>query len=200
MKETKAPLVLTVKGEAELVVQSAKAYQELLDRIRQIEEELNRAKLEALQSAIAVGVKQIESGEYVEYNEESLATLSEDIKARGRRRKQAQDGDAWAVFSFLLRQRKTREDIWTYIAQDSEQAADALIDEIIQSFPKLAAFPDMGRKRDDLLEGLHCFCLWELRRTRAFTLATHSNSNGCLAAHLLTENKCLLSDAGLGSL
>ncbi|HEY9834602.1 MAG TPA: type II toxin-antitoxin system RelE/ParE family toxin [Stenomitos sp.] len=49
------------------------------------------------------------------------------------------------------------EDIWIYIAQDSEQAADALIDEIIQRFPKLAAFPDMGRKRDDLLEGLHCF-------------------------------------------
>ncbi|GAB4180364.1 MAG: type II toxin-antitoxin system RelE/ParE family toxin [Coleofasciculaceae cyanobacterium] len=46
------------------------------------------------------------------------------------------------------------EDIWTYIAQDSEQAADALIDEIIQRFPKLVAFPDMGRKRDDLLEGL----------------------------------------------
>jgi len=32
MKETKAPFVLTVNGEAELVVQSAKAYQELLDR------------------------------------------------------------------------------------------------------------------------------------------------------------------------
>lgn len=76
------------------MVQNAKAYQELLDRIRQIEEELKRAKLEALQSAIAVGVKQIESGEYVEYNEESLVTLSEDIKARGHRIKQAQDGDA----------------------------------------------------------------------------------------------------------
>lgn len=37
------------------------------------------------------------------------------------------------------------EDIWIYIAQDSEQAADALIDEIIQRFPKLAAFPDMGQ-------------------------------------------------------
>ena len=55
---------------------------------------MKRAKLEALQSAIAVGAKQIESGEYVEYNEESLAAFSEDIKARGRRRKLAQDGDA----------------------------------------------------------------------------------------------------------
>lgn len=49
------------------------------------------------------------------------------------------------------------EDIWIYIAQDSEQAADALIDEIIQRLPKLAAFPDMGRKRDDLLKGLRSF-------------------------------------------
>ncbi len=93
IKETKAPLVLTVNGEAELVVQSAKAYQELLDSIRQIEEELKRVKLEALRTAIAVGVQQIESGEYVEYNEESLAALSKDIKARGRRRKLAQDGE-----------------------------------------------------------------------------------------------------------
>lgn len=93
MKDTKAPLVLTVNGEAELVVQSAKAYQELLDRIRQIEEELKRAKLEALQSAIATGVEQIERGEYVEYDEESLTTLSKDIKARGRRKRLAQDGD-----------------------------------------------------------------------------------------------------------
>ena|SRR4028118_2212369 len=49
------------------------------------------------------------------------------------------------------------ENIWTYIAQESEQAADALIDQIIQRFPKLAAFPDLGRKRDDLLEGLRSF-------------------------------------------
>jgi prevent-host-death family protein len=94
MKDTKAPLVLTVNGKAELVVQSAKAYQELLDHIRQIEEELKRAKQEALQSASAVGVKQIETGEYVEYNEESLVALGKDIKARGRRRRQAQDSDA----------------------------------------------------------------------------------------------------------
>jgi prevent-host-death family protein len=93
MKDTKAPLVLTVNGEAELVVQSAKAYQELLDRIRQIEEELKRAKQEALQSAIAVGAKQIESGEYVEYSQQSLAALSRDIKARGRRRRLAHDGE-----------------------------------------------------------------------------------------------------------
>lgn len=38
-----------------------------------------------------------------------------------------------------------------------EPVADVVIDEIIQRFPKLAAFPDMGRKRDDVIEGLRSF-------------------------------------------
>jgi prevent-host-death family protein len=36
-KETKEPLVLTVNGRAELVVQDAQAYQALLDRLEQAE-------------------------------------------------------------------------------------------------------------------------------------------------------------------
>jgi len=49
------------------------------------------------------------------------------------------------------------EDIWAYIARDNEQAADALIDEIIERFPKLANFPEMGKTRNELLEGLRSF-------------------------------------------
>ncbi len=49
MKESKAPLVLTVNGEAELVVQDARAYQELLNRLSCAEEELRSLKLEVLQ-------------------------------------------------------------------------------------------------------------------------------------------------------
>ena len=45
MKESKAPLVLTVNGEAELVVQDAQAYQNLLNRIYRAEEELRSLKL-----------------------------------------------------------------------------------------------------------------------------------------------------------
>ena len=37
MKETRAPVVLTVNGKAELVVQDAESYQALLDRLDQIE-------------------------------------------------------------------------------------------------------------------------------------------------------------------
>lgn len=37
MKETKSPLVLTVNGKAELVVQDAEAYQEILERLERAE-------------------------------------------------------------------------------------------------------------------------------------------------------------------
>jgi PHD/YefM family antitoxin component YafN of YafNO toxin-antitoxin module len=37
LKETKSPLVLTINGISELVVQSAEGYQQLLDRIEYLE-------------------------------------------------------------------------------------------------------------------------------------------------------------------
>jgi prevent-host-death family protein len=37
MKESKSPVVLTVNGKAELVVQDAASYQELLDRVERAE-------------------------------------------------------------------------------------------------------------------------------------------------------------------
>lgn len=53
LKEKKAPMVLTVNGRAEVVVQDAASYQELLDR-------LERAETVA---AIRQGMEQIERGE-----------------------------------------------------------------------------------------------------------------------------------------
>jgi prevent-host-death family protein len=53
LKETKTPLVLTVNGRAELIVQDADSYQELLDR-------LERAETVA---AIRQGMEQFERGE-----------------------------------------------------------------------------------------------------------------------------------------
>jgi toxin ParE1/3/4 len=49
------------------------------------------------------------------------------------------------------------EDIWFYIAQNDQVAADLLIAKILDKFPMLAKFPDMGKKRDDFLEGLQSF-------------------------------------------
>jgi prevent-host-death family protein len=53
LKEQKTPLVLTVNGRAELVVQDAESYQEILDR-------LERAEATA---AIRNGIEQFGSGE-----------------------------------------------------------------------------------------------------------------------------------------
>ncbi|RCJ37990.1 plasmid stabilization protein [Nostoc minutum NIES-26] len=41
-------------------------------------------------------------------------------------------------------------DIWLYIAQDSERAADAIIDKIMQKFDELLANPGIGRARSEL--------------------------------------------------
>ena len=86
IKATKSPLVLTVNGKAEVVVHEARAFQEMMDRLERVEEELRTLKLEALRRDIAVGIEQLENGQYTEYDEESLSALFEDIKARGRKR------------------------------------------------------------------------------------------------------------------
>ena len=59
LKRKKTPLVLTVNGRAELVVQNAQSYQEMLDR-------LERAETIA---AIRRGIRQIENGEGIPLEE-----------------------------------------------------------------------------------------------------------------------------------
>jgi PHD/YefM family antitoxin component YafN of YafNO toxin-antitoxin module len=59
MKATKKPVVLTVNGKAELVVQDADAYQEMLDKIERAE----------TISAIREGLAEIERGEAVDARE-----------------------------------------------------------------------------------------------------------------------------------
>ncbi|MDZ8108462.1 MAG: type II toxin-antitoxin system Phd/YefM family antitoxin [Nostoc sp. DedQUE12a] len=83
IKSTKSPLVLTVNGKAEVVVHEAQAFQQMMNRLQHLEEELQKLKLEALRSQIDIGVKQLETGQYSEYDEESLSAFFADIKARG---------------------------------------------------------------------------------------------------------------------
>ena len=79
IRETKSPMVLTVNGEAAAIVQDPRSFQELLDRLKQLEEELRSIKLETLRSEIRKGV---ESGE--------AAPLDiEDTIRRGRARSAA---------------------------------------------------------------------------------------------------------------
>jgi PHD/YefM family antitoxin component YafN of YafNO toxin-antitoxin module len=79
VRGTKKPLILTVNGEAALVVHEAGAFQELLDRVTTLENELNALKLETLRQDIQVGIDQADRGEF------STRSI-DDIKAEGRRR------------------------------------------------------------------------------------------------------------------
>jgi prevent-host-death family protein len=76
IRETKAPIVLTVNGEAAVIVQDALSFQNLLDHLNQLEEELRLMKLEALRAEIRKGV---ESGEATPLD-------VEDVIRRGRAR------------------------------------------------------------------------------------------------------------------
>ena len=50
-------------------------------------------------------------------------------------------------------------DIWRYIADDSEAAADRLLDRFADVARKLARHPEAGRSRPELAEGLRSFVI-----------------------------------------
>jgi toxin ParE1/3/4 len=49
------------------------------------------------------------------------------------------------------------DEIWLYIAQDNEEAADRFIKALIGRFPKLASMPRLGRVREELSPRLRSF-------------------------------------------
>jgi len=49
------------------------------------------------------------------------------------------------------------DEIWFYIAQDNPDAADGFIQLFVSRFPKLAAFPQIGRQRSELADRLRSF-------------------------------------------
>jgi toxin ParE1/3/4 len=52
-------------------------------------------------------------------------------------------------------------DIWLYIAEDSPENADGLLDRFDATFARLAEFPDMGRARPRLAPNLRSFSVSE---------------------------------------
>ena len=49
------------------------------------------------------------------------------------------------------------DEIWFYIAPDNVDAADKFIHAIVSRFPKLAAMPQLGRRREELSSRLRSF-------------------------------------------
>jgi prevent-host-death family protein len=86
IKATKSPLVLTVNGRAEIVIQDASSFQEMMQRLKTLETEVHKLKLEGLQRDIALGVEQLQNGQFREYDDESLPSLLQTIKERGQRK------------------------------------------------------------------------------------------------------------------
>jgi prevent-host-death family protein len=72
MKKTRRPVVLTVNGKAELVVQDAKSYQQILDRLE---------RFEAVE-AIRLGIAAAKEGR-VKPARQALAQLQEKLGISG---------------------------------------------------------------------------------------------------------------------
>lgn len=86
IKATKSPIVLTVNGKAEVVIQDAVAFQEMQERLQQAEAELRTLKLQTLRQDLTLGAEQLQTGQYKDYDDGSLAVLPKAIKSRGRQR------------------------------------------------------------------------------------------------------------------
>ncbi len=63
----------------------------------------------------------------------------------------------------MIEPRLTREaeadldELWAFIAADSPEAADRMVDAVLKSSRLYVGFPNMGQNRDDLREGIRCF-------------------------------------------
>ena len=62
-----------------------------------------------------------------------------------------------AVIVLQPRAKADLADIWEFIADDSDEQADAFIDLIDQKFQLLAQQSGIGRRRDELADGLRSF-------------------------------------------
>lgn len=61
------------------------------------------------------------------------------------------------AYRLTARARRDLLQIWAYIADDSETAADRFIDFLTQQFQLLGDSPHIGRRRDDLRLGYRSF-------------------------------------------
>ncbi len=84
IQTAKQPLILTVNGEAKIVVEDIDTFQKNQQRLQQLEEEIQRLKLEALQRDVEVGIRQIQNGEGIPASEvfKALQTRSQELRSQ----------------------------------------------------------------------------------------------------------------------
>ena len=73
LKSSDSPIILTVDGRPEMVLQNAKAYQGML-------REIDRLKTERLKAEVKKGFDEVEQGKYTEYSDETLDQLFDEIE------------------------------------------------------------------------------------------------------------------------
>lgn len=78
LQQTKQPLVLTVNGEAVVVVEDAKTFEQMQLRLQQLEQENQALKQQALQAAVVVGWQQAEQGMF---SDKTLDQIEAEILA-----------------------------------------------------------------------------------------------------------------------
>jgi len=49
------------------------------------------------------------------------------------------------------------DELWAYIAANNPDAADRMVDAVLEGSRMHVRFPNMGQKRDELRPGLRCF-------------------------------------------
>ena len=84
VQSTHTPLVLTVNGKAAVVVQDAGSFQAQVDRLQALEAELQELKRAALKQDLAIGLQQLQQGQFTERTESDLRQFFDDIKTQGR--------------------------------------------------------------------------------------------------------------------
>jgi PHD/YefM family antitoxin component YafN of YafNO toxin-antitoxin module len=84
VRNSLSPLVLTVNGEAAVILQDAAGFQAMVDRLHTVEAELQELKLAQLRDDLQVGIDQLDRGEGKSYTEETMHQLFEDVKQQGR--------------------------------------------------------------------------------------------------------------------
>ncbi len=85
IRSTKAPIVLTVNGEAAVVVQDAIAFQASLDQIKVAQERINQLEFDRLKLDIAEGQRDFAEGRFDSFTEESLSSFFDQIMIDGRK-------------------------------------------------------------------------------------------------------------------
>jgi PHD/YefM family antitoxin component YafN of YafNO toxin-antitoxin module len=84
IRNSHTPLVLTINGEAAVIVQDAQSFQATIDQLRNVEAELKALKLSQLRQDLQIGIAQIESGQGINHTADTIHQLFDEIKLHGR--------------------------------------------------------------------------------------------------------------------